>query len=172
MVDVGPETRPPFRPARGGEHLVSSDPIFPSSPSQPLADDPDAQLEIQAWRLGPLRVLRLVGELDVFTVPGVQAKLEEVLLAFDGLTLIVDLTRLTFMGSTGVRVLLEIREKVAARRGRLIVVLAPGSNPRRLFELTRVMDHFEIAETLKDTVRALRQAQPDLPPWDAADEIP
>jgi anti-anti-sigma factor len=149
---------------------VSPDSIFPSSLPRLLADDPDAQLEIQTWRLGPLRVLRLLGELDVFTVPRVQAKLEEVLIAFDELTLIVDLTRLTFMGSTGVRVLLEIREKVTARRGRLIVILAPGSNPRRLFELTRMTDHFEITETLKDTVRALRQTDPA--PWDTAGETP
>jgi anti-anti-sigma factor len=94
------------------------------------------------------------------------------LVAVDELTLIVDLTRLTFMGSTGVRVLLEIREKVAARGGRLIVILAPGSNPRRLFELTRMMDHFEIAETLKDTVRALRQTELDSARWDAAGETP
>jgi anti-sigma B factor antagonist len=121
-----------------------------------MDDAPDTQLEIQTWRLDSLRVVRLLGELDTLTVPRVRVQLDEVLLTFDELTLIVDLTRLTFMGSTGVNVLLETRDRVAERGGRLIVVLAPESNPRRLFEVTRMIDHFEVVETLEDMVRTLR----------------
>ncbi|AWS48794.1 hypothetical protein DKM19_28925 [Streptosporangium sp. 'caverna'] len=167
-VGFGPETRPSFRHAREGERLVSPDPIFPS----PLMDDdPDTQLEIQTWRLDSLRVVRLLGELDTLTTPRVRVQLDEVLLTFDALTLIMDLTRLTFMGSTGINVLLETRDRVAERSGRLIVVLAPESNPRRLFEVTRMTDHFEVAENLEDTVRVLRQQGPDQAAWGVADEM-
>ncbi|WP_162641855.1 STAS domain-containing protein [Streptosporangium sp. 'caverna'] len=147
---------------------MSPDPIFPS----PLMDDdPDTQLEIQTWRLDSLRVVRLLGELDTLTTPRVRVQLDEVLLTFDALTLIMDLTRLTFMGSTGINVLLETRDRVAERSGRLIVVLAPESNPRRLFEVTRMTDHFEVAENLEDTVRVLRQQGPDQAAWGVADEM-
>jgi anti-anti-sigma factor len=129
-----------------------------------VARDPHSQSEVQSWQLGSLRVLRLVGELDVLTVPGVRVKLDEVLLTFDELSLIVDLTPVTFIASVGVGVLVEIRRQVSERGGRLIVVLPPGGRPRRLFELTRMIDYFEVRETLEDAVHAFQGDDPAVAP--------
>ncbi|WP_326640004.1 STAS domain-containing protein [Streptosporangium sp. NBC_01755] len=113
-----------FRPAREGErHVCRPDLLILAA----TADDPGALLEIRTWRLESLRILRLLGELDAFTALRVRARLDEVVLARRELRLIVDLTQLTFIASTGVGLLLEIREQVGERGGRLIVILAPKS---------------------------------------------
>ncbi|MEU8384048.1 STAS domain-containing protein [Streptosporangium sp. NPDC048865] len=116
--------------------------------------------QVQSWRLGPVRVLRLIGELDAVTVPAVAVRLEEALLTFEDLSLVVDLTQVTFIASAGVGVLVRIRQEVQRRGGRLIVVLAPQGRARRLFELTRMVDHFEVRLTLPEATRALRQHGP------------
>ncbi|WP_440107815.1 hypothetical protein [Streptosporangium sp. H16] len=41
--------------------------------------------QVQSWRVGSVRVLRLIGELDAVTVPGVAVKLDEALLTFEDL---------------------------------------------------------------------------------------
>ncbi len=113
--------------------------------------------QVQSWRLGPVRVLRVIGELDAVTVPGVAMKLDEALLTFDDLSLVVDLTQVTFIASVGVSALVEMRREVHRRRGRLILVLPPQGRARRLFVLTRMVDHFEVRLTLPEAVGALRQ---------------
>ncbi|MEU4535098.1 STAS domain-containing protein [Streptosporangium sp. NPDC023825] len=116
--------------------------------------------QVQSWRVGPVRVLRLVGELDAVTVPDVAVKLDEALLTFEDLLLVVDLTQVTFIASVGVGVLVRMRQNVQRRQGRLIVVLPAQGRARRLFELMRMVDHFEVRLTLPEAVRALRQRRP------------
>ncbi|MFI6513659.1 STAS domain-containing protein [Streptosporangium sp. NPDC050855] len=112
--------------------------------------------QVQSWRVGPVRVLRVIGELDAVTVPAVAESLDEALLTFEEVLLVVDLTQVTFIASAGVGAMVEIRQKVQQRRGRLVVVLAPQGRARRLFELTRMVDHFETRLTLPEAVHALR----------------
>ncbi|MFF3437559.1 STAS domain-containing protein [Streptosporangium sp. NPDC002721] len=116
--------------------------------------------QVQSWRLGPVRVLRLIGELDAVTVPAVAVALEKALLTFEDLRLVVDLTQVSFIASAGVGALVKMRQEVQRRGGRLIVVLAPQGRARRLFELTRMVDHFEVRLTLPDAVHALRSHAP------------
>ncbi|WP_329081329.1 MULTISPECIES: STAS domain-containing protein [unclassified Streptosporangium] len=116
--------------------------------------------QVQSWRVGPVRVLRLIGELDAVTVPEVAVTLDEALLTFEDLLLVVDLTQVTFIASAGVGALVRMRQDVQRRHGRLIVVLAPQGRARRLFELTRMVDHFEVRLTLPEAVSALRGQEP------------
>ncbi|GAA3000515.1 STAS domain-containing protein [Streptosporangium longisporum] len=116
--------------------------------------------QVQSWRVGPVRVLRLAGELDAVTVPNVAVRLDEALLTFEEVLMVVDLTQVTFIASAGVGALVEIRQKVQQRQGRLVVVLPPQGRARRLFELTRMVDHFEIRLTLPAAVSALRPHEP------------
>ncbi|MFI6513880.1 STAS domain-containing protein [Streptosporangium sp. NPDC050855] len=141
---------------------MSSDPFLSSPPPRPTADAPEALLEVRTWRLESLRILRLLGELDAVTAPRVHAILDEVVGARGEVRLIVDLTSLTFIASAGVGLLVEIRRRVGERGGRLIVILAPGSSPRRLFDLTTMRDYFEVAENLREAVDVLKQADGDL----------
>ncbi|MGS2646470.1 anti-sigma factor antagonist [Streptosporangium sp. LJ11] len=119
--------------------------------------------QVQSWRLGSVRVLRLVGELDAVTIPDVAVTLDEALLTFEDLRLVVDLTQVTFIASVGVGALVRMRQDVQRRQGRLIVVLPAQGRARRLFELTRMVDHFEVRLTLPEAVCALRQHEPRPP---------
>jgi len=136
-----------------------------------MTGDSDMLLEVRTWRLESLWVLRLLGELDAFTAPRVRVTLDEVADAHRELRLIVDLTQLTFMASTGVGLLLEVRDWVGERGGHLIVILTPDSRPRRLFDLTRMADHFEVVESLREAVYALRQIE-RAPEGNETDEMP
>lgn len=125
-----------------------------------MTHDPNLRAEVQSWRVGALRVLRLAGELDALTVPAVRARLDEALATFGEPALIVDLTRVTFIASAGIGALVQLRAEAAARRDRLIVVLPLEGRARRLFELTRMVDHFDTRPTLHEAVRALRGEEP------------
>ncbi|MFC7645416.1 STAS domain-containing protein [Streptosporangium lutulentum] len=127
---------------------------------------------MRSWRLDSLWVLRLVGELDACTVPSVWVKLDRVLLTFEALTLVVDLTHVTFMASAGVGAMVEIQEKVLERSGRLMVVLPAGGCPHRLFELTGMMGYLDVRETLEGAVRALREGELSPAPGTVASEMP
>ncbi|MFI6507634.1 STAS domain-containing protein [Streptosporangium sp. NPDC050855] len=112
--------------------------------------------QVQSLRAGPVRVLRVIGELDAVTVPDVAEKLDEALLTFEEVLLVVDLTQVTFIASAGVGALVRIRQKVQQRQGRLIMILPLQGRARRLFELTRMIDHFEVHLTLPGAMSALR----------------
>lgn len=87
-------------------------------------------------------------------------KLEEALLTLERPGLVVDLTQVTFIASVGVGALVRMRQEVHQRQGRLSVVLPTGGRARRLFELTRMVDHFEVRLTLQEAVSALRAQNP------------
>jgi anti-anti-sigma factor len=114
-------------------------------------------LEVQSWRLGSIRVLRLVGELDAYTAPVVRVELDAALLNFDVPALIVDFMQLTFLASAGVNLMLDMRAEVLVREGHLMLILPLGGRPRHLFELTGLVDHFEFRESMEEGVAALRE---------------
>lgn len=105
-------------------------------------------------------MLRLIGELDAVTVPGVAVKLDEALLTFEDLSLVVGLTQVTFIASAGVGAPVRMRQNVQRRQGRLIAVPPAQGRARRLFELTHIVDHFEVRLTLPEAVGTLRQRRP------------
>jgi anti-anti-sigma factor len=84
--------------------------------------------------------VRPVGELDMSTVPELETSLNEALAR--GRTLIVDLSALEFMDSTGLTLL--TRWSLAAERDRFDLALVPGNERiQRLFEITRLVTHFK-----------------------------
>jgi anti-anti-sigma factor len=84
--------------------------------------------------------LRPVGELDMSTAPHLQAALEDATLP--GRRVIVDLRELEFMDSTGLTLL--TRWSLAAERDGFSLALVAGNERiQRLFELTRLVTHFQ-----------------------------
>jgi anti-sigma B factor antagonist len=81
-----------------------------------------------------------VGELDMSTVPQLEAALEDA--ALSGRRVIVDLRGLEFMDSTGLTLL--TRWSLAAERDGFSLALVAGNERiQRLFELTRLVTHFQ-----------------------------
>ena len=102
-------------------------------------------MEIEVEEKEGYHIVTPVGELDVYTVP----LFRKVVLKLEGdrrHDLILDLTRLTFIDSSGIGSLIEIYQKVQTVEGELAYVI---DNPRilkilRLVELNKVLRVFSI----------------------------
>ncbi|WNV89244.1 STAS domain-containing protein [Umezawaea sp. Da 62-37] len=87
-------------------------------------------------------VVEVVGELDMDTVPGVESAIGRAFEGHDG-PLVLDLTRVTFFGSTGLTMLLELRE-ACRTRGLPFRLVADSKVVLRPLELTDLLREFVI----------------------------
>src|SRR6478735_3339209 len=82
----------------------------------------DINLTLRPWRDGSqMAKLVLDGALDTATAPQLEKELEQ---AFEGPTqiLILDLAKLSFLSSGGVRVILNARKRVLERHGSCLML--------------------------------------------------
>jgi anti-sigma B factor antagonist len=90
----------------------------------------------------------VTGEVDIATAP----TLREGLLAEAGRTpLLVDLSGVTFMDSSGLAVLLHLDKEVATRGGR-VAFIAPSKPVRLLFDVTGVDAQLAVFETAEEAL--------------------
>ena len=85
--------------------------------------------------------LELVGELDLSTVDPLKLRLELVEKE-DPKAMIVDLSRVTFMDSMGLGILLSHTLR-AKREGRRFALVAGPDHVQQVFTATGVLEHFE-----------------------------
>ena len=85
-------------------------------------------------RVNDTMVVRVDGELDLATAPALWAALERPLA--DGDQLVLDLSAVTFIDSTGLSVLLRAYQVLGATG--TLTVRGPNAQARRLFELAGV----------------------------------
>jgi anti-anti-sigma factor len=83
---------------------------------------------------GGVCVVALAGELDMSTIPGVESRLFRELR--NGSTMVVDLTRLSFIDSSGIGLLIKAHQ--SADGTGLNTVVAPGSQVDRVFGLAGI----------------------------------
>ncbi|MDD5448194.1 MAG: STAS domain-containing protein [Actinomycetota bacterium] len=93
-------------------------------------------MKVEVEEKSGFTVVSVVGELDVYTVP----LFRKVLLKLEGArkhNLIVDLSKLTFLDSSGLGALIEIYQKIQSAQGEIVFIL---DNPRilRVFELVNL----------------------------------
>jgi len=86
----------------------------------------------------------LVGELDLSTVAKVQEELRRVE-ASSPATLVVDLSKLTFLDSTGLRCIVTADERARAEGRRIVIVRGPDA-VQRVFAITRLEERLEMVE--------------------------
>jgi len=89
--------------------------------------------------------LALAGEFDLSNAPQVEDALKEVEGDRPSL-LVIDLRELTFMDSTGLRVMVSADARARDDSRRLVVVQGPES-VHRVFRITGLDDHLDIVET-------------------------
>jgi anti-sigma B factor antagonist len=99
---------------------------------------------------GDAVVVRLAGELDLYTAPAVRAALLESIERRPA-RLVVDLADVTFIDSTALGALVEARARVGTKDG--LVLAAPGLEARRALEVSGLHRHFEVRETLEDALK-------------------
>jgi anti-anti-sigma factor len=92
--------------------------------------------------------LRLTGDLDLATAEEAERAILE---AEDGRpqVLIIDLSQLAFMDSTGLRVILSASTRAREQDRRVVLVKGPLV-VQRVFEITRLAERLDIVDSLDD----------------------
>jgi anti-sigma B factor antagonist len=91
--------------------------------------------------------IRVFGDIDMASAPFLGAELDGVLDVGPG-SLAVDLTEVTFLDSTGLRVLLRARDRLGA----FTVVVTDTGPVRRLLEQTGALELFNVVDRLDDVL--------------------
>lgn len=100
-------------------------------------------MNVRIERDGETAIVSLAGELDLATAPGVDEQLRA---SEDGAaTLVMDLRGLTFMDSSGLRVILAADARARSRGGRLVLVPGPPG-VQRVFQLTLLDTRLEFVD--------------------------
>jgi anti-anti-sigma factor len=86
----------------------------------------------------------LVGELDLSTVAKVQEELRRIEASAPA-TLVVDLSKLTFLDSTGLRCIVTADERARAEGRRIVIVRGPDP-VQRVFAITRLEERLEMVD--------------------------
>jgi anti-anti-sigma factor len=86
----------------------------------------------------------LVGELDLSTVAKVQEELRRIEVNSPA-TVVVDLSKLTFLDSTGLRCIVTADER-AREDGRRVVIVRGPDAVQRVFAITRLDDRLEMVD--------------------------
>jgi anti-sigma B factor antagonist len=104
-------------------------------------------------------VLRVVGEIHATTAPAFSERLNAAIA--EGRTgVVLDLTGVEFIDSTGLSVLLNGLRRVTRVRGSMVIACA---NPTvlRLFEITKLDSTFDIVADCAEAIARVRQALAD-----------
>ena len=86
----------------------------------------------------------LVGELDLSTVAKVQEELRRIE-AYSPATVVVDLSKVTVLDSTGLRCIVTADER-AREDGRRVVIVRGPDAVQRVFAITRLDDRLEMVD--------------------------
>ena len=120
---------------------------------RPATDTPD-MTEPQAFSIrtasdGDAFVVAPTGEIDLSTAPELGSSLEAAPPATRHV--VVDLTEVSFIDSSGINVLLTGQRRLA-EGGVGFRVVAPAGPVRRVFELTRLVDALGVVDSIGDAL--------------------
>ena len=104
-----------------------------------------------------LFVVRLGGELDIYTVAGFRRDLDAIDPA--PTTVVIDLTDVTLLDSSGLGALVSLLNQIRSAEGRLGLI-CPHRRLRRVFEITGLRRSFVFADDLP-SLRAALANEPD-----------
>ncbi|MGX1811485.1 STAS domain-containing protein [Nocardia sp. NPDC055321] len=110
--------------------------------------DPTQLLEIQAHTHGQVHVVSATGEVDVLSAPLLERGIRQVLRA-DPPTVVVDLSRVAFLGSAGLAVLASCVQECP-----LHVVASPAV--QRPIQVTGLHTVLQVHDTLAEALDAAR----------------
>lgn len=105
-------------------------------------------LQLEPIDAGDCAVVRVCGDIDISTAPGLRAALDRP----DTDHMVVDLRGVAFLDSTGLGVLVGALKRLRRRGGSLKVVADRGGRVRRLFELTNLSRAFDLQTSVVDAI--------------------
>ncbi len=110
-------------------------------------------MKIQVMQQGDLQVVGLSGELDYHASPELRGKLGE-LIAKQSPKILVDLSGVDYMDSSGIATFVEAFQKTKRYQGRLVLAALTAS-VRGVFEIAKLDSIFEITGTVAEAVTRL-----------------
>jgi anti-anti-sigma factor len=108
-------------------------------------------------------VLALEGELDIATAAQLKRELDEIINAMPG-PVVVDLTALTFLDSSGAAVLLDVARRLT-RAQRMFALACPDGAPRQALEMMRLTNDLHVVDDRELAEEAVRVARSAGRPW-------
>jgi anti-sigma B factor antagonist len=102
------------------------------------------QLEVRSDREGTVHTICVTGELDLANAEDLERELRRAE-ASDALSIILDLSGLQFIDSTGVRLLIQAHDRSRGDSDRLALLRGPTA-VQRVFELTGILDLLPFAD--------------------------
>jgi anti-sigma B factor antagonist len=115
---------------------------------------PDEALAVHESDVDGVRLLEVFGELDLATAPRLCARLD----AARGARvrrLVVDLTGVDFIDSTGLRALMGASTELRHAGGKLAVALLPEGGVARLFDVTGIRENLRTFDTQGEALASL-----------------
>jgi anti-sigma B factor antagonist len=106
-------------------------------------------LQIQSSLRSGGYLIALHGEVDLHSSPKLRQTLLDVLEQNPTQHIVIDLTGVSYMDSSGVGTLVELKRKSERRKGRVTLV-GPQPRVRSVFEITQLDKFFQIVESLAD----------------------
>jgi len=105
---------------------------------------PDAvtPLAVERSRTDGYELLTVEGELDIATAPRMLGALNEAIAETEG-PLVVDLTDVVFMDSTGLALLMNARRRVV-KQGHGFAIICPNGPIARVFEIADMVDSLRV----------------------------
>jgi anti-sigma B factor antagonist len=111
-------------------------------------------VEISTEKIGTGFLVRLKGDVDMNTSPDVRSNLGEVFKQGGAKALVINLSQVRYMDSSGIATLVEAMQNCLKRGMRLrLVELSPSV--RDVFELARLASVFEIFPTANEAMAGL-----------------
>ncbi len=110
------------------------------------------EIEVVSRRLRDGVVIEVSGEVDLATARAVERELLRAEESHGQVAL--DLSKTSFMDSTGLKMIVAANKRLRDRGGRLLVVQG-APQIRRLLELTRVADHVELLDDPVELERSM-----------------
>lgn len=108
-----------------------------------LDDHRSGKIEVASRPLQDGIVVGVSGEVDLATAGAVEQELLRAEVSHD--LVVLDLSKTSFMDSTGIHMIISANRRLQERGGRLLVVHGPP-HIRRLLELTGVAEHVELLQ--------------------------
>jgi len=109
------------------------------------------QVEVTQTMVQDVNVVSLVGDLDGSTAPNVQAQI--VPLIVPGAKLILDMNKVSYMSSSGLRMLLVTYRMITSKSGKVILV-GLSEEIQDTMAMTGFLDFFTYVQTLDEGLKA------------------